>query len=161
MTISYNSTTDAITITSTLLADFGTISSVALTGGINCPDTLPFSDTIVEGDVTSNTFTVSKSDFFESTEDLADGVYTFVLKVTSTSNVITTKVGCLFIDNETKCDVAKIANGDCDTLELKVNYYLLSNAGQGDCECDCEPLCALYKYISEYESDSCGGCTGC
>lgn len=161
MTISYNSTTDEITITSTLLADFGVISSAVLTGGINCPSTLSLSDTIVSGDVTANAFVVSKSDFFGSTDDYADGVYTFKLTVTFTSNSVTTEIGCLFIDNETACEVAKLANGDCDTLELKVNYYLLSNAGQGDCECDCEPLCALYKYISEYESDSCGGCTGC
>lgn len=109
MTISYNSTTDEITITSTLLADFGVISSAVLTGGINCPSTLSLSDTIVSGDVTANAFVVSKSDFFGSTDDYADGVYTFKLTVTFTSNSVTTEIGCLFIDNETACEVAKQA----------------------------------------------------
>jgi hypothetical protein len=133
MTISYNSVTDDITITSTQLADFGVITSAVLTGGLNCPTTLTYSDTIVTGDVTSNAFVVDKTEFFGSADNLADGVYSFVLTVTSTSNVITTETGCLFIDNDTACTIAKLVHAtNCDTLELKTNYYLLSNAGHGD-----------------------------
>ena len=155
MTITANTDYSTITLQSDNLTDFSGISSVTLSGKINCAGT--YSDTIVEGDVTllSGSFTLDFTTLF-GTATRSDGVYSFTLTITNTDSTVDKEYSCLFIDNETKCDVAECVKNGAKT-ELMLDYYILSRAGTGDCSCDCEILCNIYKRVT----NELAGCQGC
>lgn len=152
MTITANDDYSTITIQSDNLTDFTGISSVTLEGKINCAGT--YSDTIVEGDVTllTGTFTLDFATLF-GTSTRADSVYSFTLTIVNSDSTVDKEYGCLFIDNETKCDVAECVKNGAE-IELMLDYYILSRAGTGDCGCDCQTLCNIYQRVTN-------GLTGC
>ena len=145
MTITANADYSTITLQSDNLTDFTGIDTVTLSGKINCAGT--YSDTIVEGDVTllTGTFTLDFATLF-GTSTRADGVYSFTLTILNDDETVVKEYSCLFIDNDTKCDVAEcIKNGA--SIELQTDYYILSRAGTGDCGCDCQILCNIYQRV--------------
>jgi len=156
MIITANSDYTTITLQSDYIKDFTGVDSVTLTAKINC-GTTEYTDTIVEGDVTlaTGTFTLDISETFGTTT-LADGVYSFTLEVDS-SGSIQPDNGCLFVDNETKCDVAACVK-NTENLQLQLDYWIVSRAGAGGCECACDDLCEVYKRITNELSTSCKGC---
>lgn len=145
MTITANADYSTITLQSDNLTDFTGIDTVTLSGKINCAGT--YSDTIVEGDVTllTGTFTLDFATLF-GTSTRADSVYSFTLTIVNTDSTVDKEYGCLFIDNETKCDVAECIKNGAKT-ELMLDYYILSRAGTGDCGCDCQTLCNIYQRV--------------
>lgn len=145
MVVTANDTFTTITIQSDNLTDFTDIDTVTLEGKINCEGT--YSDTVVEGDVTllTGTFTVDINALF-GVSSLDDSVYTFVLTVLNDDESVTKEFGCLFVDNETKCNVAEYIKNGAE-IELQLDYYILSRAGTGDCGCDCQTLCNIYQRV--------------
>jgi hypothetical protein len=142
MTITHNSDYSVITITSTNLSDFSLLSSVTLSATINC-STTEYTDTIVEGDVTTNSFNVDISTMF-GTDTLEDSVYEFVLTINKNDSTTVKEYGCLFVDNETKCKVAECVK-DKQNLELQLDYYILSRAS--GCSCACSDMCKIYNRL--------------
>lgn len=144
MVITANSDYSVITIQSDNLTDFTNIDSVALTAKINCEGS--YSDTIVEGDVTlsTGTFTVDLSTLF-GTSTLSDGIYSFVLTTNFNDSTSPKEYNCIFVDNDTKCEIAECVENK-GNLELQLDYYILSRAQ--NCNCNCEYLCNIYKRIT-------------
>jgi len=155
MVLTANSTYTTITIQSDNLTSFSGIDTVTLYGKINCAGT--YSDTIVEADVTlaTGTFTVDIATLFGSAP-LADGVYSFTLEILNTDDTVDKEFGCLFVDNDTKCLVADCIQ-NTPNMELQTAYVILSRAGAGDCNCDCEALCNIYQRVT----NELAGCQGC
>lgn len=151
MVITTNSDFSTITIQSDNLASFASISSVSLTGKINCEGT--YSDTIVEGDVTDSTFTVDLSTLF-GTSSLSDSIYSFILTTTMDDDETFVEYGCVFVDNDTKCQVATCVK-DKQMLELQLDHWIITQAQ--DCDCNCETLCTIYKRLLN-ELSSCQSC---
>ena len=155
MIVTANSTYTTITIQSDNLKDFTDIDTVSLTAKINCAGS--YSDTIVEGDVTlaTGTFTVDLATLFGSAT-LADSVYGFTLTITYDDTSIDKEYGCIVVDNDMKCAIADCIKNTPDT-ELQTAYFILSRAGTGDCNCDCETLCNIYQRVV----NGIAGCEGC
>lgn len=154
MVLTANSDYSTITIQSDYLIGFSGIDTVELQAKINCAGS--YSDTIVEGDVTTltGTFTVDLATLFGDA-DLADGVYSFTLITTPDSGTIKYEYACLFVDNETMCTVADCVK-NTQNIEIQLDYYILSRAS-GCSSCDCETLCNIYQRLINALTD-CQGC---
>lgn len=153
MKLTHNDDYTVIQLQSDNLTDFSTISTVQLKSTINC-DTTEYTDTVVEGDVDeAGEFTVDLDALYSNTE-LADSVYSYTLVITNTDNSITTEYACLFVDNDTKCQVADCVK-EKKNIELQLDYYVLSRASA--CSCTCDNLCTIYNRLKN-ELDSCKGC---
>lgn len=153
MVISANSDFSTVTIQSDNLTDFTDIDTVTLSAKVNCEGS--YSDTIIEGDVTllTGTFTVDLLTLFGSST-LADSIYSFVLTILYNDETVDVEYGCLFVDNETKCNVAQCVK-DKQMLELQLDHWIIT-ASQ-DCNCNCENLCTIYKRMLN-ELSSCQSC---
>jgi hypothetical protein len=157
MTITYNSDTDVITISSDNLASFANIDTVTLKSKINCEGS-EYTVEIEEEDVVGTSYSIVNSSFY-SVDELDDGVYSFELIIEYSDDTNDIKeVNCLFINNDTRCDVAEGLAMGWD-VDVALAYYILDNAT--NCACNCEYLCALYKLIDSYEPSECGDCQGC
>ena len=145
MILTHNTDYSTITLQSDLLTSWTGVTKVELKSTINCGTTI-YTDTIVEGDVDgTGLFTVDLDALYGST-DLADGIYSFVLEVTKQSDSLTLSkdYACLFVDNDTKCQVAECVK-DKSNVELQLDYYILSRAS--GCECQCADLCTIYNRL--------------
>jgi hypothetical protein len=152
MTATANSDYSVITMNSANLTTFVGVDSVTLYGTINC--TGDYSDTIVSGDVDgSGNWTLDSTTLF-SEAALDDGIYGFKLVISKTDDSVITEHTCLFVDNETTCNVATEVSTTGET-DLAMYAYILSNAQ--NCDCDCSDLCVIYKKILNELSD----CTSC
>lgn len=157
MNVTYSGTT--ITFTESTIADFTDIDTVTLTTQIGCTGT-KYSNTIEDADVDgSGIFSLTSTDIFSS-GTLADGIYSFKLTVQYSDDTATAiKYACLFVDEETKCDVVdKVNNCDCLTdeekLEAKLDWYLLTEAQE--CATNCVDLCDIYnRLVNVLDCDCC------
>lgn len=152
MTITANSNFTVITMNSTNLTSFSGVDTVTLYGKVLCDNET--SDTIVAGDVDgSGNWTLDTTTLFGSAT-LDDGVYGFKLVIEKSDDSIITEYACLFVDNETTCNIATEVASTGNT-DLALLGYLLTY-GQ-NCDCDCSDLCIIFKKIQNELSD----CTSC
>lgn len=91
---------------------------------------------------TAGVITVNLTSLF-STTNLTDGVYDFVLTITS-GQTETKEYYCLFVDKETKCKVAECVK-DTQKIELQLDYYILSRAST--CSCKCDDMETIYNRL--------------
>jgi len=153
MILTHNDDYTEIKLKSSNLTDFSGIDTVTLNSTINCGSTV-YTDTIESGDVDADgEFTVDLSALYSSTT-LEDSVYSFTLIITNSDTTVTTEYACLFVDNDTKCRVAECVK-DNQNIELQLDYYILSRAG--NCNCQCDNLCTIYNRLKN-ELNSCQGC---
>lgn len=83
--------------------------------------------------------------------DPVDGVYQFVLEVTTGSTVAREK-SCYFVDNTFNCKVVDAVYAN-DNDKIALYYYLLKNASA--CT-DCEKLKELFIITNNQVNDDCG-----
>lgn len=151
MTLTSNSDFTTITITSDNLSSLGSVDKIVLNGKINCSGT--YSYEVDKDDITSGTFTINLTSLF-GTSTLQDSVYSFILTITNSDDSIIKEYNCLFVDNDTKCDIVDCVT-ESNNLELQLDYYLLSRAQ--NCDCDCSDLCIIYNRLKN-EQTRCKSC---
>lgn len=145
MIVTHNDDYTTITLQSDLIESWNNVTNVTLKATIDC-GTTTYTDTILQADVdNTGLFTVDLNALFNNT-DLADGVYSFTLEVTkeSDSTTLSKDYACLFVDKETKCNVAKCVK-EKGNINLQLDYYILSRAS--GCECQCNDLCAIHNRL--------------
>lgn len=81
-----------------------------------------------------------------------DGIYEFILVITSTGNVVTKETACYFVDQSYKCKVVK-AVVDNNLSNVAEWYFLLSKAGQ--CA-NCTDVKNLFNLLKAEIDDNCG-----
>jgi len=88
---------------------------------------------------------------FEIDADPVDGVYQFILEVTTGSTVVREK-SCYFVDETFNCKVVDAVYAT-DNDKIALYYYLLKNASA--CT-DCEKLKELFIITNNVVNDNCG-----
>jgi len=88
---------------------------------------------------------------FEIDSDPVDGVYQFILEVTTGSTVVREK-SCYFVDETFNCKVVDAVYAT-DNDKIALYYYLLKNASA--CT-DCEKLKELFIITNNRVNDDCG-----
>ena len=88
---------------------------------------------------------------FEIDSDPDDGVYQFILEVTTGSTVVREK-SCYFVDETFNCKVVDAVYAT-DNDKIALYYYLLKNASA--CT-DCEKLKELFIITNNRVNDDCG-----
>jgi len=88
---------------------------------------------------------------FEIDSDPVDGVYQFILEVTTGSTVVREK-SCYFVDETFNCKVVDTVYAT-DNDKIALYYYLLKNASA--CT-DCEKLKELFIITNNRVNDECG-----
>ena len=88
---------------------------------------------------------------FEIDADPIDGVYQFILEVTTGSTTVREK-SCYFVDETFNCKVVDAVYAT-DNDKIALYYYLLKNASA--CT-DCEKLKELFIITNNVVNDNCG-----
>lgn len=149
-----------ITLSSPYLDDTSNIDELQLTSKINCCSTQYISEILV-GDVAAGAFTIDGLDFY-NVDNLADGIYSFSLKITYDDGSVRIERGCLFVDNTTSCAVAEYVQENRN-LEIQMDLFILKQAGTCGCECDtfCDILERLWKDLGLIDCDICSTSVNC
>lgn len=104
----------------------------------------------------SDVFADSEGNLYISSElfgldKFKDGIYKIKVRTEKKDDTWTEDEGCIFIDIDTKCKVAKkiedILKKDEDATDIHMAHYALINGS--NCGCNCNDLCELFKYINK------------
>jgi hypothetical protein len=84
----------------------------------------------------------------ENNTKWADGVYKVIVTLSDDAEDVVSESNCFFLDCETSCKVAKhikaLLKTETDT-EVHLLHFGLVNGG--NCNCNCEELCYLYRKL--------------
>ena len=139
MTLTKQADCSDITLSSTILTNFATYSSVNLKYTVNGGTEVTYA--VLVGDITSGTMTLDPTFFTQGTTTLCDGIYCFTLEATSGSTV-TKEYGQVFVDCAMACALAeKLWNNPEDLTYSKFEAIKLY---AGCNSCDCATTYSLY-----------------
>lgn len=157
MTININGDYDQITITTDLISDANTSTTISVT--YNCTTT--YDDIDITGE--DGEYNLVPDDL-GLTDDFPDGIYyILVTQVDGDSNIVT-ESQCFLVDQDFSCgmtDTLVALNSDPEQIVKALAFHALKIANDSCTSCSCADWCTLYNTATstDCEDDAPCGCS--
>lgn len=167
MLISVASDYSKLTVSSSdiddVIANVGNYIGITVTVSKNCCDNTTYTYSLALPTISSDYFNLNTGldilPAFIDEDEFIDGVYKVTIVIELDDNSKITEHNCLFVDNETNCNLAEgiINLEDDDKIHaLMLHYGLIQGSG---CGCNCDELCTLYndllKLLGSTDNSNC------